>query len=84
MKKMKNGKITPIVNNIVSYALIRILGTITLWYALSIMYDIDFEQNIVILSTDSVDWIQVFNKIKPNLKEFYCENLLNICFNYII
>ena len=34
------------------------------------MYDIDVEHNLVIESNDTIDWNQVFNKIKPNLKDF--------------
>ena len=43
------------------------------------MYDIDVEHNIVIESNYVINYNQVFNKIKPNLKDFDHENQLNNC-----
>ena len=43
------------------------------------MYDIDVEHNIVIESNYDINYNQVFNKIKPNLKDFDHENQLNNC-----
>ena len=43
------------------------------------MYDIDVEHNIVIESNYDINYNKVFNKIKPNLKDFDHENQLNNC-----
>ena len=48
------------------------------------MSKIDVEQNLIIISYDSVDWNNLFNKIKPNLKYFDYKNSLNNCVNYSI
>ena len=48
-----------------------ILVHITMSYVISIMSDIDVEQTILIVFNDTVNWNRVFNKIKPNLKDFY-------------
>ena len=41
------------------------------------MCGIDIEQNHVIAYSDSINWNQVLNKIKPNLNDIYYENSLN-------
>ena len=48
------------------------------------MSEIYVEPNIIIVSNDTVDWNQVFNKIKLNLKNFYYENLMNNCVDYLV
>ena len=48
------------------------------------MSDIFVEDNIEIASNVALNWNEVFNKIKPNLKEFYYESSLNNFFNCFI
>ena len=48
------------------------------------MYKIDSKDNIVISSTNSINRNEVFNKVKPNLKDFDYEELLNNCVDYLI
>ena len=44
----------------------------------------DCEHNPVIVSNDDVDWNNVFNEIKPNLKDSGYENSLNNPIYYLI
>ena len=46
------------------------LGQIILSFILSIIFENDVSKNIVIAYNDAVNWNQVFNKIKTNLKDF--------------
>ena len=48
------------------------------------MYGIDVEQNHVIAYSDSINWNQVLNKIKPNLNDIYYEILFNNFVIYLI
>ena len=48
------------------------------------MSEMDSEDNIVIASNDGVNWNGFFDKIKPNLKYYYYEKLLNNFVNDLI
>ena len=48
------------------------------------MSEIDVEQDLVIESNDAVNWNQVYNRIKPNLKYFYYKHSLNNSVNHVI
>ena len=48
------------------------------------MSEIYVKYNLVIEYINVVNWNQVFNKIKPNFEDFYYEDLLNNCINYLI
>ena len=48
------------------------------------MSDIDVENNLVIACNESVNWNQVFNKIKINQKYFDYANSLNNCVTNLI